>query len=180
MKAVNDTTRDRPAGAREVELDVREDLRQGREPFARIMAAVAALGEGEVLHLRSPFEPVPLFNVLGKRGFAHESQAHAPDDWSSWFWKQPAPDEAPAAPTAAGAPPDAAATEHWLDVRGLQPPEPLQRTLAALETLPPGHTLLHLNTRVPQLLFPMLAEQGFACTVDDSQPERVLVRIWRR
>lgn len=179
MNTGNDlTTRERPAGAREVELDVREDLRQGREPFARIMAAVGALGEGEVLHLRSPFEPRPLFNVLGKRGFAHEAQAHAPDDWSSWFWKQQAPDETSGVATAGA--PAAGATEHWLDVRGLQPPEPLQRTLAALETLPHGHSLIQLNTRVPQLLFPMLAEQGFACTVDESQPERVLVRIWRR
>src|SRR6185312_1664513 len=58
-------------GAREVELDVREDLRCGREPFSRIMAAVAALAEGEILRLRAPFRPVPLFSVLAKRGFAH-------------------------------------------------------------------------------------------------------------
>ena len=67
----------------------------------------------------------------------------------------------------------------WLDVRGLEPPEPLLRTLAALETLPAGHQLMQVNVRVPQLLFPMLAERGFACEVDESDVDRVLVRIWR-
>ena len=53
------------------------------------------------------------------------------------------------------------------------------RTLAALEQLPQGHQLVHVNARVPQLLLPMLVERGFACVVDDSQADRVLVRIWR-
>ena len=54
------------------------------------------------------------------------------------------------------------------------------RTLAALETLPEGHVLVQINSRVPQLLFPMLAEQGYACEVDESHAEEVLVRIWRQ
>jgi tRNA 2-thiouridine synthesizing protein A len=66
----------------------------------------------------------------------------------------------------------------WLDVRGLEPPEPLVRTLAALEELPEGHELVQINARVPQLLFPLLAERGFACEVDDSGAD-VRVRIWR-
>jgi uncharacterized protein (DUF2249 family) len=156
-----------PAHAPVVELDARDDLRNGREPFSRIMAAVGALQENEVLLLRAIFEPVPLYNALGKRGFRHESFAHAPDDWSVWFWR-------PAAELAASTRPAIV-----LDVRGLEPPEPLTRTLAALETLPTGHELVHVNDRVPQLLFPMLAERGFACDVDESQTDRVVLRIWR-
>lgn len=156
-----------PAHAPVVELDVRDDLRNGREPFSRIMAVVGELGGKQVLHLRAIFEPVPLFKALGKRGFHHESAAHAPDDWSVWFWR-------PAAEIAATTRP--AIT---LDVRGLEPPEPLTRTLAALETLPEGYELVHVNDRVPQLLFPMLAERGFACDVDESLADRVVVRIWR-
>jgi TusA-related sulfurtransferase len=174
-----------PASARVVELDVRDDLRSGREPFSKIMAAVGDLDADEVLHLRAIFEPVPLFTVLGKRGFAHESQAHAPDDWSVWFWRagasfvEAAPAAAPTPAPAPGAPGPAAGDETttWLDVRGLQPPEPLMRTLAALETLPPGHTLVQVNSRVPQFLFPHLVEREFACEVDASDPDRVLVRI---
>ena len=51
-----------------VDLDVREDIREGREPFARIMAAVDALPPDGVLVLRAPFEPVPLYGVLAAGG----------------------------------------------------------------------------------------------------------------
>jgi hypothetical protein len=188
----------RPAGAPVREVDVREDLRSGNEPFSKIMAAVAALGDGEILRLRTTFEPVPLFTVLGKRGFVHESEEHAAEDWSVWFWRPAEGEGASADETStldvsdaephvdtsgADASDDAgiAAGENTLvlDVRGLNPPEPLMRTLAALETLPDGHELLQVNARVPQFLFPMLVERGFACDVDESRADRVLVRIWR-
>ena len=179
-----------PADANVVEVDVREDLRAGREPFSKIMVAVAQLRPDEVLRLRTIFEPAPLFTVLAKRGFAHESTAHAADDWSAWFWRSDARNDAAAAPDShdidrsSDAAVDSASvaddTTVVLDVRGLQPPEPLMRTLAALETLPDGHVLVQINSRVPQLLFPMLAEQGYACEVDESRAEEVLVRIWRQ
>jgi TusA-related sulfurtransferase len=171
-----------PADARIVEVDVRADLREGREPLARIMAATNALVAGEVLRVRAIFEPVPLFTVLGKRGFLHESTAHAADDWSVWFWRDA--ESAPVSADRVGSPArEAPAIEDSrtvrLDVRGLQPPEPLMRTLAALETLPEGHQLVHVNSRVPQLLLPRLAERGFACELDESHAEQVLLRIWR-
>jgi uncharacterized protein (DUF2249 family) len=172
-----------PPKAPTVEVDVREDLRAGREPFSKIMAAVGALGENEVLHLRAIFEPAPLFTVLAKRGLVHESHAHAPDDWSVWFWKPIVEQahEAQATDEQSAVDPipliDSVVVE--LDVRGLLPPEPMLRTLAALETLPPGHELLQINVRVPQFLLPILAERGFACEVDESSGDRVLVRIWR-
>ena len=176
-----------PSGRTVVELDVREDLRAGREPFSRIMAAVGALRPGEMLLLRAIFEPVPLFTALARRGLVHAARQEGPDDWAVWFWR---PDEEPelapeatAADSAAGiVRPDAIAGDDrtvWLDVRGLEPPEPLMRTLTALETLPNGRQLVQVNTRVPQLLLPMLAERGFACEVDQSRADQVLVRIWR-
>jgi len=179
---------ERPTSLREVELDVREDMSTGREPLSRIMAAVAALGAGEAIHLRTNFEPVPLFELLEKRGFHHESARHAAHDWSVWFWRGEREAQAreterrespsPKSPAPGGT--DIAATPTvWLDVRGLEPPEPLVRTLAALESVPDGHQLVQINGRVPQLLLPMLAERGFACEVDDARPHEVHVRIWR-
>jgi uncharacterized protein (DUF2249 family) len=181
----------RPAGARVVEVDVREDLRAGREPFSKILAAVHEVGAGEVLWLRATFEPVPLYSVLGKRGFLHEAKAEGPDDWSVWFWLPEVSGgyRAGAAPagTAPGgraaipaAPPEPSPATVRLDVRGLEPPEPMVRTLAALETLPEGHTLVQLNARVPQFLLPILAERGFAWEVDESPADHVIVRIRRR
>lgn len=186
-----------PPRAHVVDIDVRDDLRSGREPFSKIMAAVSALGSDEVLHLRAIFEPAPLFTVLGKRGLSHESREHAPDDWSVWFWR-PAAGSAPPAtqpPTAAlpggesgltdtASDADPSSNESvpatvWLDVRGLEPPQPLLQTLSALETLPAGHSLVQVNVRVPRFLLPMLAERGYACEIDESRTDRVFVRIWR-
>jgi uncharacterized protein (DUF2249 family) len=171
-----------PPHAPVVEVDVRDDLRSGREPFSKIMAAVAALHDGEVLRLRAIFEPAPLFGVLGKRGFAHEAVAHAEDDWSVWFWRPAAGDAASSAAPAPAVRDDLPADdEHtrYLDVRGLNPPEPMFRTLAALESLAPGHVLVQVNQRVPQFLLPMLAERGFAWEVTETRDDRVLVRISR-
>lgn len=177
-----DSSGDRhPDNAPVVEVDVRDDLRSGREPFSRIMSAVAALRDDEVLRLRAIFEPAPLFTVLGKRGFVHESEAHSADDWSVWFWRLAEPSIAPtfAAPEANDAEDIPADDEQtvYLDVRGSSPPEPMMRTLAALETLAPGRTLVQINSRVPQFLLPMLSERGFTWEIDDSRPDRVLVRI---
>ena len=194
----------RPADRPTVELDLRDDMRAGREPFSRIMAAVRELEDQEVLRLRTIFEPVPLFAVLAKRGFLYESRQEALEDWSVWFWRRAAePAEVtadtsqPLAPVAAEhrpitapvpAEPEAqssgteepcAERTHWLDVRDLAPPQPMLRTLAALETLPEGDELVQINVRVPQFLLPVLAERGYAFAVDESSPGRVLVRIRR-
>lgn len=171
----------RPADLPTVELDLRDDMRAGREPFSQIMAAVRALEDHEVLRLRTIFEPVPLFAVLAKRGFLYESQQNAPEDWSVWFWRgAPKPEAAePESTVASGADAESSDRMHWLDVTGLEPPQPMMRTLAALETLPEGHELVQINVRVPQLLLPMLAERGYAFAVDESHADRVHVRIWR-
>ena len=178
-------------------LDVRDDLRTGREPFSRIMAAVDALRPDEVLHLRATFEPLPLFRVLARRGLDHVSHEHAPDDWSVWFHRATtaagAAGDASAAGAAAheraaGAAVEAAhapvadtsvAQEIVLDVRGLEPPEPMVRTLAALESLPADAVLVQRNDRVPQFLLPLLAERGFRYEVDDGASDAVVVRIRR-
>ena len=65
-----------------------------------------------------------------------------------------------------------------LDVRGLEPPEPLVETLEALAALPRGKTLVQLNVRVPRLLLPKLEERGFVYEIDAQSPDliRVLIR----
>jgi uncharacterized protein (DUF2249 family) len=171
----------RPVDLPTVELDLREDMRAGREPFSTIMAAVRELEDAHVLRLRTIFEPVPLFAVLAKRGFSYESRQDAPEDWSVWFWRGAADDGAAATEPAPTPDEDDRGREStlWLDVRGLEPPQPMLRTLAALETLPAGHDLVQINVRVQQLLLPVLAERGYAVAVDESHADRVLVRIWR-
>jgi uncharacterized protein (DUF2249 family) len=68
-------------------VDVREDLRAGREPFHRIMAAVDSLAEGQELVLYATFEPVPLFRVMAKKGFAHRARQVEGGDWEVRFFR---------------------------------------------------------------------------------------------
>ena len=162
--------------ASQVHLDVRADIRRGQEPFARIMATVKALGPEQALVLRAPFEPVPLLAALGKRGFAHWVDQSAPDDWTVWFYREPgAPEQvAQVAPVIARADGDTLV----VDVRGLEPPEPMVRVLERLDMLRPGQQLVVLHERRPMLLYPQLDERGFAHETDEPEPGvvRIVVR----
>ncbi|MGB5427259.1 MAG: DUF2249 domain-containing protein [Gammaproteobacteria bacterium] len=69
--------------------------------------------------------------------------------------------------------------ERMLDVRGLEQPEPLLRALAVLEELAAGEYLRLLSHRDPLLLYPLLAQQGFAYEGPAVQAKTVEVLIWR-
>lgn len=170
-----------------VDVDVRETLRAGREPFADIMAARRTLPPGGVLRVRAIFEPAPLYFVLGGQGLDHWTEKLADDDWRVWFF-------ASSGAVVAGSPadvggcacagPDAdaalGADVVVLDVRGLEPPEPMVQTLAALDDLPPGHTLVQINVRVPRFLLPMLEDRGFSYEIREQGPTLVRTFIRRR
>lgn len=74
----------------EVVLDVRPFHERGEEPFDAIMAAVASLPPDGALHLINSFEPVPLFRVLARQGFAYTCEERAPDEFHIRF-SRPAP-----------------------------------------------------------------------------------------
>jgi uncharacterized protein (DUF2249 family) len=172
---------------RVVDLDVREDLRTGREPFSRIMAARREVPPDGVLRLRAIFEPVPLYAVMAKQGFDHWTEELAPNDWRVWFY----PAHAEAGPPALKSPSAPASRSQALpsaddddvivlDVRGMEPPEPMVHTLAALEVLPPGKTLLQINERVPHFLLPKLEELGFTYRIREQDEALIRVFIRRR
>jgi uncharacterized protein (DUF2249 family) len=69
-------------------LDVRPILARGEEPFDTIMATVSQLEPGEPLELFTPFEPVPLFSVLGAQGFHHEAYPIGNGDYRVLFQKE--------------------------------------------------------------------------------------------
>lgn len=52
--------------------------------------------------------------------------------------------------------------ERIIDGRGMVPPEPMELTLAALDTLPDGEELLLLLYCEPRPLYGLLAQNGYA------------------
>lgn len=164
-------------GERLVDVDVRDDLRAGIEPFGKIMGAARNLAPEMVLRVRAIFEPVPLYGVFAKKGLAHFTERIAADDWRVWFFKG----EGDSASAPAIAPEEQPAPEDdliILDVRGLEPPEPMIRTFEALAQMPRGKTLLQINVRVPQFLLPRLDEQGFVYEIREQSAD--LVRLFIR
>lgn len=162
-----------------VELDVRPILRAGGEPFGEIMGAMARLAPGQGLRLLATFKPVPLFSVLGAKGFGHEERELADGDWEVLF----RPTEGAPAPVSATA---AANGSDWpdpvrrLDNRDLDPPEPLVRILAATEASKTGDVLCALLCREPIFLLPELAKRGHAwrgAFEPDGKTYKILIRI---
>ncbi len=56
-----------------------------------------------------------------------------------------------------------------LDNRGLQPPEPMQRTLKALEEMNIGDKLTIINDRKPMFLFEELEQKGYSYEVNSRE-----------
>jgi len=167
-----------------VTLDVRADIRAGRQPCAKILNAVARLRPGQSLRLVAPFEPVPLFEVLGQQGFAHRARELRGGDWEVLFYRATgtAPSRAQAEsadqPAACGCG-CAAPAEVQLDTRGLEPPQPMIRILEALEALPPASRLRARTDRRPMHLYPLLEARGFVGE-SEEQTDGSFVTIIRR
>ena len=164
-------------------LDVRPELRAGGEPFPRIMQAVADLEPGQTLRLLTPFEPIPLYAVLGRKGLTHRAIRHGEEDWEILFTPDPdaaataPPPSRPASGSHAGDGAGWPAPKQSLDNRDLQPPEPMVRILSALEQLGPGEVIEAWNDREPLLLYPELEARGAAIQVSqEAAGVRLLIR----
>jgi uncharacterized protein (DUF2249 family) len=153
-----------------VDLDVRGDLRAGREPLPIILAAINGLPAGSVLHVRAPFRPTPLLQRLAQLGFASHAIAFADDDWSTWFWRADTTPMAPKPEAAAAAVPAGV-----LDLRLLPPPEPLLRILEAVEASDaPFDVLLPFY---PEPLVALLEPSRRRIVLVEHRPDGVQVRI---
>src|SRR5690606_9413360 len=152
------------------------------EPFEKIMETVASLQPGQGLKLLATFKPVPLFSMLGARGFAHEEKEIGGGDWEVLFRPAGAPAE-PAAPAVAAT---AADNTGWpdparsMDNRELDPPEPMVRILAATEEMQDGEVLCALLCREPIFLIPELTKRGHAWHGQfepDGSTYKIMIRV---
>lgn len=167
-----------------VTVDVRDDIRAGREPLSKIMNAAAALGAEEHLRLIAPFEPVPLFRVMEKLGFRHTGRSTASGDWEILFTRQRVPQSAETAPPVVAkgsrnmlAVKGAQVVE--IDARGLEPPQPMVKILEALADLPAGTELCARTDRRPMHLYPQIEARGFTGETKEQSDGSFLTHIRR-
>jgi uncharacterized protein (DUF2249 family) len=167
-----------------VTLDVREDIRNGGEPFSKIMSAVAQLRPDENLLLLAPFEPKPLFGVLAKQGFTHAAREIENGDWEVLFTRSG--EKSDAAITSAPVPRAVHEVEtkggRWLEVdaRGLEPPQPLVTILEALADLAADAQLRAHTDRRPMHLYAQLEERGFTGESEEQNDGSFITKIRRR
>jgi uncharacterized protein (DUF2249 family) len=170
-----------------IRLDVREDIRNGREPFGKIMQAVARLKDSEQLLLIAPFEPAPLYAILAQQGFSHQAKPTPSGDWEVLFTRgagdaaDSSASPAPVRPAqgsksrACGGPPVLE-----VDARGLEPPQPLVTILEALATLPEGARLRALTDRRPMHLYAQLEERGFVGESEEQKDGSFITNVRHR
>ena len=168
-------------------LDVREDIRSGHEPFAKIMQTVAHLKDNEQLLLIAPFEPTPLFAVLAQRGYSHQSKPTPDGDFEVLFTPGSA-DSAKSEVTTVRSQPSSGSKPRSctgtpvieVDARGLEPPQPLVKILEALATLPEGVRLRAHTDRRPMHLYAQLEERGFVGQTEELPDGSFVTHVRRR
>ncbi|MDH5665299.1 MAG: DUF2249 domain-containing protein [Nitrosopumilus sp.] len=70
--------------------------------------------------------------------------------------------------------------EYLLDVSQLEPPEPLQKALSALDELQAGQYIRLLHRRNPELLYPILEKRGYAFHTFRAKEPAFEVLIWKK
>lgn len=165
-------------------LDVRPVLEAGGEPFQAIMGAAHKVLPGERLVLEAPFEPLPLYRVMSKKGF--EAWCEQIDEhYRVHFYRTPHPPQT----TPAQGPSEPAQFNHddWNRPDAVvqieaqwEPPLPMQAVLEALSKLTPGQRLLVHHVRRPVHLLARLEQEGMPYELRDLGPNRVDLLIEKR
>lgn len=144
-----------------IDLDVRPDIQSGSDPFLKIKNTVDLLKEDEALHLINIFEPVPLYFVLGKRGYAHWTEK-VDSVWHIYFYKGANNDTDEKAKEESAVLDDVIE----LDVRELAPPEPMMQILNTLPRMTGSSVLVVHHHREPMMLYDKLSERGFTAVTN--------------
>ncbi|MDU4697280.1 MULTISPECIES: DUF2249 domain-containing protein [Paenibacillus] len=174
-----------PQDAKVVELDVREQLRNKLEPFQLIMDTVKTLEKDEIFVLHATFKPTPLLGFLKMKGLVGKSVMHDKEHWittfvhkknKAWLDGVDTAKEEAETPTASNEPAAGNNIIH-LDNRGLEPPQPMVRTLAALDRCKPGDEVHIHNDRVPVFLIEELNSLGCTYTVEEQPDGTAKVQI---
>jgi len=168
-------------------LDVRAELASGRDPFQKIMQTLAAMPPENTLLIINTFEPVPLINILNKKGFEHYTEEGENKTTYTYLKNSGAANITK---------PDILSSQHskgdfktvagkytnktiFVDVRNLEMPLPMITILRELESLPQDYALFVNHKKIPQFLFPELVEKNFDWLIDEVSEGDVKLLIFK-
>lgn len=145
------------------QLDVRPVMDSGRDPFSDIMNFIKELNDDEIFLLINSFEPIPLYSVLGKKGFEHYTEK-IENVFKVYFYKS-VPGESTNINSSEGFNENNGQNDITnvieIDVRKLEPPEPMIKILEMLAQVDEKSLLLVHHHREPMMLYPKLEERGY-------------------
>lgn len=146
-----------------------------RQKHALIFARWAELPIGGHFVLVNDHDPVPLYYQFAAQfpsAFSWEYIVSGPDEFQVKITRLAASPVLPAiAPPSKACGAAAPADVDWVDARGLEPPEPMMRILAAVETLKPGGTLRTRTDRRPIHLHAELDARGVRYVSEQTTDE---------
>jgi uncharacterized protein (DUF2249 family) len=169
----------------EVVLDVRPIISSGSDPLNIILQTVRGLREGQALHLINSFEPIPLYSVLGDKGFEHFTR-NVMGVWHIWFFRKKTEksrsQHVEDSKQQSTEPVEEEEKIIELDVRGLAPPEPMMKILEKLSEVDARTILLVHHHREPMLLYEKLEQRGYQAVTEKVGEEyfKVIIRKQRR
>ncbi len=170
------------------DLDVRPVIEGGKDPLNIIMQKVKTIQPGQVLKIINSFEPTPLIQLLGKKGFETFVDEKPAGQFNTYFLRRMKPVNGGDVEVKVMRKADD--WEHWLghfenklqeiDVRDLEMPKPMHMILDSIETLPQEEALFVYHKRVPVFLLPELDTRGFEYRIKDYGGGDVRMLIFRK
>lgn len=172
---------------RTIELDVRSQLKKKIEPFKLIMDTVKTLEKNDLFILHATFKPTPLLGLLRAKGLVSQVDKLAKDHWVVTFVHKK---NKAMLKDISNMEPNGELEEEVMDLslqsttatttldnRGLEPPQPMMRTLTALERCYPGDEVHIHNDRVPVFLIEELQKLGYPYSIDQQADGSAKVKI---
>jgi TusA-related sulfurtransferase len=152
-----------------VTLDARPILAGGVDPFDDIMKTLKTMSDNQTLLIINTFEPIPILNILKKRGYEYETERPEQGVVHTYLKRVSTP--AATQTTTEKKPAEEDTFENIetrfngkmkeIDVRDLEMPMPMVTVLEELEKLPEGEALYVHHKRLPQYLLPELENRGY-------------------
>ncbi len=169
-----------------IEMDVRPILAGGVDPFDAIMAKLKTMADDETLMIINTFEPIPLLNLLKKKGYKYETVRPENGVVHTYLEKAEGETEQKSTKTESFDEADFEQMEKRfegkmteIDVRDLEMPMPMVTILEAIEKIEPGHALYVHHKKLPQYLIPEMEDRGYKWVsneIDDSNIKLIIFK----
>lgn len=171
-----------------ITLDVRADLASGKDPFQRIMDTLSSLSQDNFFLIINTFEPVPLINVLKRKGFEYYTEEFQKDIFYTYFKNTTNQKIGKTDNVLLSVGTNIEFTKKLnmfsgrmktIDVRHLEMPLPMVTILQELDNLPEGNALFVQHKKIPQFLLPELEENKFSWLIREDGVGDVKLLIFR-